>query len=125
MTPAQLARKAGVKPPSVSLWLNGTTKSIKGQNLLKAAVALQVTPDWLANGRGPKFVNEPVGAQAVQEERTYHGDASIAEAIKLLEAMSPSDRKEALSFLRVFGSKKGAGATRRQRVSIPAAARAA
>ncbi len=52
MTQAQLARACGVKPPSVSGWLNGKAKYLKGQNLLAAAKALNVSQDWLATGEG-------------------------------------------------------------------------
>lgn len=48
-----LARAVGVKPPSVSDWLNGRTKRLEGANLLAAARFLDVSPEWLANGRGP------------------------------------------------------------------------
>lgn len=52
MSQAQLARACGVKPPSVSGWLNGKAKYLKGQNLLAAAKALNVSQDWLATGEG-------------------------------------------------------------------------
>ena len=52
MTQAQLARACGVKPPSVNGWLNGKAKYLKGQNLLAAAKALNVSQDWLATGDG-------------------------------------------------------------------------
>lgn len=52
-TQAQLARAAGVKPPSVSDWLSGKTKTLEGSNLLSAARHLRVNPEWLASGRGP------------------------------------------------------------------------
>ncbi|MBR7070524.1 MAG: helix-turn-helix transcriptional regulator [Oxalobacter sp.] len=52
MTQAQLARACGVKPPSVSGWLNSKAKYLKGKNLLAAAKALNVSQDWLATGEG-------------------------------------------------------------------------
>lgn len=52
VTQAKLARACGVKPPSVSGWLNGKSKFLRGENLLKAAKALKVDQDWLATGRG-------------------------------------------------------------------------
>lgn len=51
--PAALARACKVKPPSVSDWLSGRTKQIEGQNLLRAADFLGVSPQWLASGGGP------------------------------------------------------------------------
>jgi len=50
---AALARACGVKPPSVTDWLSGRTKTLAGPNLLKAARFLGVSPDWLASAKGP------------------------------------------------------------------------
>lgn len=49
---ADLAKYCKVKPPSVSKWLNGGTKTLQGQNLLRAAQFLECDPDWLASGKG-------------------------------------------------------------------------
>jgi len=50
---SELARVAGVKPPSVSDWFNGRTKMLDGDHLLKVAAYLNVRPEWLATGRLP------------------------------------------------------------------------
>lgn len=47
-----LARAVGVKPPSVSDWLSGKSKTMEGENLLKASKFLNVNPNWLATGNG-------------------------------------------------------------------------
>lgn len=47
-----LARAVGVKPPSVSDWLSGKSKTMEGENLLKASKFLGVNPNWLASGAG-------------------------------------------------------------------------
>lgn len=47
-----LARAVGVKPPSVSDWLSGKSKTMEGENLLRAATHLNVNPIWLATGKG-------------------------------------------------------------------------
>jgi len=47
-----LARAVGVKPPSVSDWLSGKSKTMEGENLLRAAKHLNVNPLWLASGTG-------------------------------------------------------------------------
>jgi phage repressor protein C with HTH and peptisase S24 domain len=52
ITQAELARACGVKPPSVSGWLSGKSKFLRGENLLQAARALKVNEDWLATGKG-------------------------------------------------------------------------
>lgn len=54
VTQAQLARHTGAKEPSVTKWLNGQTKNLKGRNLVKAAEFLRVSEAWLADGVGPK-----------------------------------------------------------------------
>jgi transcriptional regulator with XRE-family HTH domain len=50
---AELARVCKVAPPSVNDWLSGKSKSMEASKLLAAARLLQVSPDWLATGRGP------------------------------------------------------------------------
>lgn len=49
---AALARACGVTPPSVNDWCSGKTKSLEGVNLIKAATRLQISPQWLATGKG-------------------------------------------------------------------------
>lgn len=49
---AELARRVGIKPPSVNGWFSGKAKYLRGENLLAAASALGVDQDWLATGRG-------------------------------------------------------------------------
>ncbi|MNR93506.1 putative HTH-type transcriptional regulator [compost metagenome] len=48
----ELARAVGVKPPSVSDWLSGKSKTMEGENLLKASKFLGVNANWLASGNG-------------------------------------------------------------------------
>lgn len=54
MTKAALARAAVVKKATVTSWLDGTTKTLSGEVLLRAAGALNVTPQWLQAGQLPK-----------------------------------------------------------------------
>lgn len=51
---AELARRARVGRATVTLWLDGTTKTIEGDNLTRAADALDVNPRWLQTGEGPR-----------------------------------------------------------------------
>lgn len=48
-----LAAACGIKPPSVSDWLNGRSVNIEGKNLLAASKLLNIRPEWLTTGRGP------------------------------------------------------------------------
>ena len=50
-----LAAACGVKPPSVSDWINGHTKTLEGSNLIAAAEFLGVRAKWLADGIGAKY----------------------------------------------------------------------
>lgn len=52
-TKAALARFCKVKEPSVADWFNGKTKTLEGENLLNAAKFFNVSPEWLATGKGP------------------------------------------------------------------------
>jgi phage repressor protein C with HTH and peptisase S24 domain len=47
-----LSRRIGVTRGAVSFWLTGATTNLVGDNLLKAAQALGVSPNWLSTGRG-------------------------------------------------------------------------
>lgn len=67
MTRAALARAAGVSRATVTLWMDGTTRSIHGENLTRAAAALRVSAHWLATGEGPMQVSGTQGAQARYE----------------------------------------------------------
>lgn len=51
-TKAGMARACGISKPAVSAWFSGATQSLDGQNLLKAADYLGVTPQWLSSGKG-------------------------------------------------------------------------
>ena len=52
ITQAELARRCKVKAPSVNGWLSGKAKFLRGENLLAAAKALNVSQHWLATGQG-------------------------------------------------------------------------
>ena len=49
----ELAIASGVKPPSVSDWLSGKTKTLKSATALRASRFLGVNVTWLAEGAGP------------------------------------------------------------------------
>lgn len=58
MKPAELARRARISRGAVSLWMKGVTKSIEGENLTRAAAALDVNPHWLATGEGQRDIKQ-------------------------------------------------------------------
>ncbi|MBV5337559.1 MAG: helix-turn-helix transcriptional regulator [Deltaproteobacteria bacterium] len=47
-----LAKIAGVKPPSVSDWLNGKTKSLKAASAIRMARHFNINVLWLTEGIG-------------------------------------------------------------------------
>lgn len=69
---AALARACRVKGPSVSDWLSGKTQTLEGENLLNAARFLNVSPEWLATGRGPRerFSSSQTGSKQLDEAMT-------------------------------------------------------
>ena len=62
----ELARAVGVKPPSVSDWLSGKSKTMEGENLLRAAHHLNVNPIWLATGKGSPKQDGEINPQFTQ-----------------------------------------------------------
>lgn len=66
---ADLARACGVRPASVSEWINGPTKSLRGPNAIKAAKCLGVNVEWLSTGNGPMRSGDPP-AQVVAPPET-------------------------------------------------------
>ena len=129
MNQAELARRAGVKPASVNNWLSGKTKTLKGENLLRAATALQCNPRWLSSGVGAPTPDSGSTTAIVSEARPNWGqprdDDVIEEAITLFRRLEPEARLDALQWLRGFaaGRKKGA-AQKRGGDSLPGAASA-
>lgn len=73
-TKADLARVAGVKPPSVSDWFSGKTLRL-GKSLVPVARFLQVTPEWLNDGRLPKHPPDATTLKRVGESFTTYGAA--------------------------------------------------
>ena len=55
MSQTELARACKVSPPSVSDWESGKTRMIDGENLVKAAAALGVTPEEIMGRLTPSL----------------------------------------------------------------------
>ncbi|EYC51716.1 hypothetical protein AZ34_11975 [Hylemonella gracilis str. Niagara R] len=100
---AELARACKVKPPTSYNWANGKTKSIKGEQLLRAAHVLQVLPQWLATGRPPMF---PSDLQAQEAAAPYKlepkEDPLRTELLAVFSQLDEKGKKDALGYLRVF-----------------------
>ena len=69
---AELARQARITRGAVSLWFNGTTKTLEGENLTRAATALDVNPHWLATGEGQRDIKRFEAPEAQDAKAGYH-----------------------------------------------------
>jgi len=56
---SELARTVGISRSAVSLWMHGSVAGIAGENLLRTAAALRVSPMWLSTGRGSMKAEKP------------------------------------------------------------------
>lgn len=92
MSQAELARRAGVRQPTVYEWEEGITKSLKGPNLLKVASALETTPEWLLTGKGAKSRNTP---SVVRDEAADSLSPDVLEMAKRLMNLN-ADQREAI-----------------------------
>jgi len=55
LTQSELARRIGIKPPSLWLIESGDTKTVKGATLMRLSEALNADPAWLSSGRGAPY----------------------------------------------------------------------
>lgn len=83
-TQAGLARACRVSTASVSNWFTGQSKSLRGANALAAAAYLEVRPEWLTTGRGPKRPPPPTRQQLAM--LTEDGMEPIAGSVYAREA---------------------------------------
>lgn len=108
LTNIELANACKVKPPTSFNWASGKTKNIKGAPLLLAAKALGVTPEWLANGIGPKLSDQgrPIQSSVQEPAVTYlperQPDPLTTELLKLFSQLDAQSKMEYLMHLRGF-----------------------
>ena len=81
MSPAELARAADVTPATVTFWLDGTTKTIKGGNAVLLERATGYRPNWPMSGKGPTRVES---AQLDDPSPVYAGKRSGARSIPIV-----------------------------------------
>lgn len=55
---ARLAEHLGIKPPSVSDWLSGKTKNMKGEYVPSVCSYLNIEAEWLFNDEGPSGLQD-------------------------------------------------------------------
>lgn len=66
--PAAFAKMIGVSAATVSDWESGVIKQISGQYLVKAAIVLGVTPEWLMTGLGDP-AGRPLPQYVISDEQ--------------------------------------------------------
>lgn len=101
VTNAALAKACGVKPPSVTDWCSGRTKTIEAAHLLKAAELLGVRAKWLVHGVGPMRETWPTepGSTPIAGEPGGDRNTMRAEIQSLLNYLSEDQTEETLKFL--------------------------
>lgn len=102
VTNAALAKACGVKPPSVTDWCSGRTKTIEAAHLLKAAEFLGVRAKWLVEGMGPMRDTWPIeqpGGRLIAGEPGGDRNAMRAEIQNMLNYLSEGQTEETLKFL--------------------------
>jgi transcriptional regulator with XRE-family HTH domain len=67
MSKAEFSRRVGVSGATVTDWENGVIKTLAGENLVKAASVLHVSPEWLLKGKG-----EPDTVLVASEDRAEY-----------------------------------------------------
>jgi len=89
MTSAELARRVGIKPPSLWQIEHGDTKSLRADTLMRLASALDTNPYYLWTGRGnPATFLDP--------------NVEEAEVVDLFRRLTASNQAASLSIIRAL-----------------------
>jgi len=94
MKPVDLAKMCGVERATVSFWVRGQTKSIKGDNLTRAARALRVDPHWLATGE-----RRPNSSVLHAKETNTSAEYRL---LQKFSAMTEEDQNRTIAIIDVF-----------------------
>ena len=106
LTQQVLAKSSGVKQATISELETGESKSPVGTNLIKLAQSLQVSPEWLATGKGSmEQQTEQISPEALTVAREWQSLApeirdSLANTIHQLH-LAASSYGQAVSDKRV------------------------
>ncbi len=69
-SPTELAKIAGVKPPSISDWLNGKTKSVQIEPATKLGKHFGLNPMWISKGSGLMRYQAPLPNSNSQQQQS-------------------------------------------------------
>lgn len=110
---AALARACGIKAPSVNDWASGKTKSIDGENLLRAAAFLKVSPMWLATGKGSMHASPDTEQRALLERiERIESNAELIGMLSGWDSTTPlHDDEVAIPLYKEVEMSAGGGAT--------------
>lgn len=79
---AQIAQVCGISDKAVYQWINGSTKSIDGKNLVELAAISGYHARWIANEIGPKSDTK-----------------AVTQALELLRKMTPENQAIAVKII--------------------------
>lgn len=92
-SPTRMAEIAGVKPPSVSDWVNGKTKNLKTAPALRLAKHFKVNLLWLTEGAGPMVIAPSSDTQPASDEAKCEKHVIRPEHQRLIDAYEAADKK--------------------------------
>lgn len=105
VTGKALAAACGVKPPSVSDWLNGETRTMEASNLIAASEFLKVRPKWLADGVG-HMRDDGQKHNAKEPEIAYlppkKTDKLSSRLLELFDQLDTPSKKELISMIEFY-----------------------
>jgi SOS-response transcriptional repressor LexA len=101
--PADVARYVGVTDAAVTHWLNGATKSLKGDSATKLEALTGYRASWLISGRGPKLA---ANVEEVDQKSTVPL-ISWVQAGSLAEVEDTYIMGDAEEWIGVYDSKPG------------------
>ena len=108
-TPADLSRATGKTESAVSQWLNGKTKSMRGDSLMTTSAFLRCNAPWLSGNKGPSGLEDTHDSgsetHTVQERTISYMDRPTGGALlmrlgAILSSMDATDRGMAALLLR-------------------------
>jgi transcriptional regulator with XRE-family HTH domain len=99
MSQQELAKAAGVQQAAISQLETGETRSFRGTTLVSIAQSLDVSPEWLATGKGDMVsTNTNLPPEAVRLARDWlrlapEVRASVHDMIRKMIDVSAADRQ--------------------------------
>lgn len=93
LSQADIARIAGVKPPSVSAWFSGETKTLKSMTAIRVADAYGVSASWLAAGQGDMLLGKGTES-ATPTESDEDVDHQASTLVRMFRKIKDADARD-------------------------------